>query len=137
MRFAALAFALVLAGCTTSIDREPPQGLAGSWVLVSATAGSQPLDLNGTEITLDIGSGTARGNAPCNIYELHLSGSPEDIMLGDFVTTERACVEQSRMDLEQRYYELLSTVYSGHAETGTLVLLCEDGELVYDEREAE
>jgi heat shock protein HslJ len=71
--------------------------------------------LSGTEISLVLEGGTARGSAGCNTYGGAYSLNGQALTFGDLYSTEMACLDPAGvMDQEQRYLDLLRTVATAH-----------------------
>jgi heat shock protein HslJ len=103
----------------------PPEMLGREWqLIVIERAGQDMVDTRGKGITLTFNrDGTAGGNSTCNLYSAPFEApGGAALRFGDVISTLRACVDQSLMDLEALYYGLLKQVDSYSLNGDTLEL---------------
>jgi heat shock protein HslJ len=88
-----------------------------------------PVDLlAGSEITLALEDGTARGSAGCNTYQAAYGLETTSIAFQGLTYTERACLTpEGVMAQEGRYLDLLGDVVAHHAFGRQLWLEADDG----------
>ncbi len=127
---AVLAAAVLLAGCASGAGPE----LHGEWQLVEAADGQGTMDLKGSTVTLSIEEDSARGDGPCNIVQLEISGGPGEVDVTVGAMTERACLDQDLMAVESRYVAVLDGVTSAEVDGDTLTLSGDAGTLTYTRR---
>lgn len=112
-------------------DNGLPIELTGTeWKLLEIQRSTQDvLSTANTNVTLtfDI-QGLARGNSACNSYSApYQTGAGQALTLGDLVSTLRACVDTSLMDLETEYYRALQDVMTYSFDGATLQLFYNNG----------
>ncbi len=82
--------------------------------------------------------GKVTGNAGCNQFGGQAQVSGNSIRLGPLIATRRACVDQERMNIEQRFLEALERAHSWRVDRDRLVLLNQEGTAILRfERQAE
>ena len=80
--------------------------------------------------------GKVTGNAGCNQFGGQAEVAGDSLRLGPLISTRRACLDQARMEREQRFLDALERARSWRIERGRLVLLNgEQAELLRFERE--
>ncbi|WP_210481248.1 META domain-containing protein [Naasia sp. SYSU D00948] len=121
---------LLLTGCAAAAQGAGTE-LQGEWRLTSASDGQGEMDLKGSSVTLAIEQDRARGDGPCNIVELEITGGPGPVDVTVGAMTERACLDQDLMVIESRYIETLSGVTTAEVDDGTLTLSGDAGTLTY------
>ena len=91
-----------------------------------------PVDLlAGTEITLALEDGTARGSAGCNTYQAAYILDGTSIAFEDFAFTEMGCLTpEGVLEQEGRYLDLLRDVTIYHEYGGQLWLETDDGRVL-------
>lgn len=141
---AALLIAAFSIACSEAApaDREPAgggqaapagdgAGSEGVWTLESGRSASGEIEIaGGTEITLEILGGKARGSAGCNTYggSVVVDGGTFDA--GGFAVTEIGCPEPL-VEPEERYLEALEAADAIAVEGDAMTLTGPDTELVF------
>jgi heat shock protein HslJ len=67
------------------------------------------------------------GNAGCNQFSGEAKVAGNSLRLGPLISTRRACVDQARMDREQRFLDAVERTRSWRIDQGHLVLLNTEG----------
>jgi heat shock protein HslJ len=71
--------------------------------------------------------GKVTGNAGCNQFSGEAKVAGNSLRLGPLISTRRACVDQARMDREQRFLDAVERTRSWRIDQGHLVLLNTEG----------
>lgn len=120
-----------VAGVAHAQDNSLPAGMVGpAWRLVEIQRSPQDaLDTSNLNVTLTFeADGRAGGNSTCNGYSAaYRTGAGQALTFTDLVSTLRACVDTSLMDIESEYYAALSGVSSYTFDGATLQLLYNNG----------
>ena len=66
--------------------------------------------------------GTVTGNAACNSYSAEYRGSGEELVIGSVVSTLMYCADDSTMEQERIFFQLLSQVRSFEIDGDILTL---------------
>ncbi|MEM8530286.1 MAG: META domain-containing protein [Chloroflexota bacterium] len=117
---------------------EATDGLAGTeWQLVEyGTPDNVQTTLGEYQPTIQFDGASLNGNASCNTYGGDYTSSGSDLTVADLFATEMACADQSAMDQEIAYLELLSTVQTFTLADGKLTLTSPDGTLFFEPLQA-
>jgi heat shock protein HslJ len=99
----------------------PAELIGSTWTLTAIQGPAQDLqDLGNLGVTLRFGDdGRASGQSTCNGYSATVqAGTGSALTLGPILSTKRACVDESRMNLETEYFNALQGV-SAYTVQGT------------------
>ena len=127
-----LASAYLTSGSHTHAqDSGLPTGMVGTeWKLLEIQRSTQDiLSTAHTNVTLTFDpQGLARGISTCNSYSApYQTGAGQALTLGALVSTLRACVDTSLMDLETEYYSALQAVTTYSFDGASLQLIYNNG----------
>jgi heat shock protein HslJ len=136
---AALAALLVVAACNgtsaSTTPSVPPVDPVGSWLLVKATAGGQPLVLrDNAQVTFNVDGSQVSGRSACNQYFGEFTVVDGKVTLGGLGGTEMAC-EEPIMALEAAYLAGLAAADTARMDADQLVLTGPGTELRFDRLE--
>jgi heat shock protein HslJ len=111
-----------------------PTSLIGSaWQLVSMQGRQPPV---GSELTLNFGrSGDVSGDGACNSFGgiFEYDASRGSIRIGNLLSTNRACLEPARNEVDRIYFQALGVVGDANIDPdGRLVLSGSGAELVFE-----
>lgn len=116
---------------THAQDNSLPTGIIGTeWKLLEIQRSPQDiLSTTNTNVTLTFDpQGLAKGNSTCNSYSApYQTAAGQSLTLGALVSTLRACVDTSLMDLETEYYRALQAVTTYSFDGATLQLFYNNG----------
>ncbi|MDH3190257.1 MAG: META domain-containing protein [Acidimicrobiia bacterium] len=127
---ASVVIALVLTACGSQPDLAAPQGLDGSWQLVTGTTAAGPLDLiDSHPVTLVIDAERVSGTAACNSYGGELSVDGTALSVSNLSQTEMACEPMTTMDLERDYLSALASSNAIALDGDELVITGPESEL--------
>jgi heat shock protein HslJ len=117
---------LITGGAASAQTGGLPADLTGpTWTLTAIQGPAQDLqDLGSLGVTLRFGAdGLAEGASTCNSYSAQATaGAGATLTFGPILSTKRACVEESRMNLETEYFTALQGV-SAYTLQGTQLRL--------------
>jgi heat shock protein HslJ len=126
----ALAF-FAFGGSARAQESGLPSGLIGpTWRLVEIQRSAQDvMSTAAVRITLTLDTqGLASGESTCNLYSAeYQAGQGGALTMSPVVSTLRACVDTSLMDLESEYYRALEGVTSYSFDGSTLQLFYNNG----------
>ena len=111
----------------------PPGVVRVTWRLLEIQRSpGNVLDTSHLNVTLTFdGQGQAGGESTCNFYGVPYEVGPGQALTFDtIITTLRACVDQSLMDLETEYYSALEAVESYSFDGATLQLFYGNGSVL-------
>lgn len=118
-----------------------PPGVAGTvWKLIEVQRSAQDsVDTNNADVTIQFDTqGQAVGNSTCNSYSAqYTAGAGGALTFEPVISTLRACIDTSLMDLEMEYYRALEAVSSYSYDGANLRLLYNNGSssLIYSAAE--
>lgn len=134
-RRAALALALVVAGCASKPPAAPEPSIVGLWQAQEIAGTAVPADVR---ITLSLyGDGRAVGRAGCNNYTAKYQRAGDAIAFTPPISTKMACAPEL-MTLEQSFLgTLVAATRVERRPDGTLALTADSGaQLLFRRQEA-
>jgi heat shock protein HslJ len=99
------------------------------WILVSIMQnGAVQTTVPGTKVTLEFaGDGTFGGDTGCNAFGGRYQAQGEILSMTNIFATERACIEQEKMQVESAYLEALSAARLFEMRGDELTITFADG----------
>ena len=137
----AVVAAVTLAGCATDAGNRSGYGedsavsdITGEWQLSKGSDADGAMVVNGLPVTLVIADEAVSGQGPCNVYGGDATSDGSDISISTLTSTMMACDDDTRTQLETRYFaahEKVTTAKLGGGELKTLTLTGPDESLKF------